>query len=55
MHRGAWWAAVHEVAESHMTEQLTLLLMHRVCQSTQKGKRSEFHESLRVNSMTFPI
>jgi len=27
MHRGAWWATVHGVAESDVTEQLTLPLL----------------------------
>ena len=27
--RGAWWAAIYGVAESDMTEQLTLMLAHR--------------------------
>ena len=27
MDRGAWWATIHEVAESDMTEQLTLSLL----------------------------
>ena len=27
MDRGAWWATVHEVAESDTTEQLTLIIL----------------------------
>ena len=30
MDRGAWQAIVHEVAESHMTEQLTLPCQRRI-------------------------
>ena len=57
MHRGAWWATVPGVAESDMTEQLTLSLSYNRCyhQGESELRTSLYYLVLSVKYSNFKM
>ena len=55
MDRGAWWAMVHGVAESDMTEQLTLLLLLSMQETWVRslGQEDPLEEEIATHSSVF--